>query len=54
MLTCHEGNMYSPTGPNVYQASSDAFFPTRANLMLGDKFYERSKASIDNNLLLSI
>jgi hypothetical protein len=29
----------------VYQASNDAFFPTSAELMVGDKYYERSKVS---------
>jgi len=41
-----QGNLYSPTGPTVYQASDDASFPKTPKLLSGGKFYERSKVRI--------
>ncbi len=38
-----QGNLYAPTGPSVYQASDNAYFPVSSNLMLNGKYYERSK-----------
>jgi glucan 1,3-beta-glucosidase len=41
----NQGNLYSPTGPTVYQSSDEAYFPTTPSLMMGSKVYERSKVS---------